>query len=688
MKIGSDFSSDIPEFLIDFDSPTPKRGLKIYQAHYSSLVELEREAEMEMYEREMRKHSGREREDKGRAILNMRGRKAGKGFGGIMVKFVMMRDGWELPETEIGVGDLVMVSKRDPLREDNPTGTVAEKTRFSLTVVFDRRPHKFVYGGDLRLDLYVNDITYQRMLDAIRRFKRGSRIEKLRRILLGLQRPTSGERFKGVKFHDQSLNESQKSAVIKSLSANHLFLIHGPPGTGKTTTLIEVIRQHKERGCKVLVCADSNIAVDNIVEFLVEGGVNALRVGHPARVVKSIRKHTLDYVILEHPDYIRSEELRDEAFALKDEQEEYTYPHQKYRRGLSDRKIKKLSRRGGSSRGISPDIIREMAEWIKLQEKADRLFAKADRLKEIAINNLLNRADVICTTNSTTGSEILNGRVFDVLVLDEATQATEPSCLVPLIHCGKVIMAGDHLQLPPTIMSLEAENLGLGLTMFERMVMLYGDEVKEMLTVQYRMHENIMNFSNGAFYNGALTADKSVIHHTLGDFNISSDGIEKRLWKIINPDEPVVFVDTTEIEAGERRRADSTSRENPEEAQLVSDIAGSLLKAGIDAGKVAIISPYKDQVDLISSRIDEEDMEVKTVDGFQGREKEAIIISLVRSNLQGELGFLTDVRRLNVSLTRARRKLIVVGDSSTLENIEVYEDFIDYVDEIGEHIIL
>jgi predicted DNA helicase len=323
-----------------------------------------------------------------------------------------------------------------------------------------------------------------------------------------------------------------------------------------------------------------------------------------------------------------------------------------------------------------------MAQWLELQDDIEQLFDKADELREEAVDEILESKQVICTTNSTAGSELLQNRDFDLVVIDEATQATEPSCLIPITHGKKVVMAGDHRQLPPTVKNLKAAENGLEDTLFERLAELHP-EIKNMLKIQYRMHEKIMSFSNEEFYDGILSADESVRERTLENFQLDINVFDNEMTPILDPHEPVVFVDTAGRDAAERTKQGSTSKENPEEALLVTQITDNLLQSGMQPEDIAVISPYKDQVDLLERKIDTENLEIKSVDGFQGREKEVVIISLTRSNKKKNIGFLEDVRRLNVSLTRAKRKLVVVGDSSTIRSHEIYDHFVDYVTENG-----
>jgi len=480
------------------------------------------------------------------------------------------------------------------------------------------------------------------------------------------------------------LNEYQERAVEKAIEADKFFLIHGPPGTGKTTTLVECIRRLTKQGKKVLATADSNVAVDNLVERLVQENVKVVRVGNPVRVLKSIQRHTLDYLIQFEPEFEKAKKLYEEIDKIKEEQEKYVRPEPRYRRGLSDEEILRRAKTGTPVRGLSPKILRSMAKWIELQQRVKELYEKAKEEEEKAINKILSRAQVICTTNSTAGSEALQEFEFDVVVIDEATQATEPSCLIPLVKGKKLIMAGDHKQLPPTVLSQEAQE-ALSYTLFERLLDLYGEEIYEILRIQYRMNKKIMDFPNRMFYGGKLIADKSVENHTIKEL-IDTEKLKELpepYRTIIEPEKVVVFVN---VEGKEKQRRGSTSFYNEEEARITRKIAEYLIKAGMKSEHIGVISPYEDQVNLLEELLKDFDVEVKTVDGFQGREKEVIIISFVRSNERGDIGFLKDYRRLNVALTRARRKLITVGNERTLISDEVYKEFIHYVKQLGGYI--
>lgn len=650
-----------------------------YVEHFSRLVNLEREEEMKRHQNEIKHLSGREREKRGRAILHAKARKEGTGLGGkIFVKFVR-KEG--LPETEISVGDLVRISKNKLLSDDNPSGTVIEKTGYSVKVAFENKPPAWMYDK-VRVDLYVNDITFQRMLNALQKLKSlsGKKKQLLDKLLTKKQLRIGKEG--DLSFFNEKLNQSQREAVKKAAACNFFYLIHGPPGTGKTVTCIEVIEQEIAKGKKVLACADSNTAVDNLVEHLVSRGRKVVRVGHPARVTPILRGHTLDIILEKNDVYKKAQGLREKAYHLKEKQEKYTYPSGKWRRGLSNKAIKNLAEKGKSSRGIPPKKIKEMSKSISIQEKIDDIFDRIDNLEEKAVNEVIENADVVCTTNSSSASRALEEKEFDICVIDEATQATEPSCLIPIIKSKKLVMAGDHKQLPPTILNEKAKNMGLSNTLFERLISLYGKKIKTLIQVQYRMNKKIMNFSNHLFYDGKLNADESVKYHTLQDLIKKQVDFNSPYKEIIDPSTPITLIDTSG-RFPERTRKDSTSKENPGEAKLARNIVEKILKKGTTPEDIGIITPYDDQKDLLISKIDQERIEIDTVDGFQGREKEIIILSLTRSNSEKNIGFLRDLRRLNVSITRARRKLIVIADIGTISNNKIYNQLFNYIADNG-----
>jgi superfamily I DNA and/or RNA helicase len=455
-----------------------------YYNKFHDLVDLERQEEIDRHKLEIKYLSARERQAKGRALLDLHGKDNGNTFGHRpLVKFTSKYKGEKLAETQITPGDLVMISLDKPLHPDNPTGTVVEKTSYSITVAFESHPPEFIYNKGVRLDLFVNDTTFQRMFTALEKIKHPkNELQEHKRDIL-LERKEAGAAVK-TDLELGGLNQSQKEAVEKAMAAEDIYLIQGPPGTGKTVTAVELIAEAVEQGDKVLAAADSNTAVDNLLELLAEKELNVIRIGHPIRVNKKLRQHTLDEVVMEHPDYLEAEKLRDEVSDLINKQESYIYPGGKYRRGLSDQEIKNYA-------------------------EIDNYFKKIERLENKAVDELLDQADVICTTNITAGSELLENRKFDLSVIDEATQATQPAALIPYLKAEKTILIGDHKQLPPTVVNQEAAKNGLRVSLFEKLMEIYQGELSSLLKTQYRMNREIMGFSSIYFYNNSLKAAES-----------------------------------------------------------------------------------------------------------------------------------------------------------------------------------
>ena len=292
------------------------------------------------------------------------------------------------------------------------------------------------------------------------------------------------------------------------------------------------------------------------------------------------------------------------------------------------------------------------------------------------IRAVIDGADVICTT-TTIDDELLGDRAFDLVVIDEACQCTLPSIWQAVLRADRLVLAGDHCQLPPTVLSDEASRAGMRESLMQRMIDREGDASFRRLTVQYRMHESIMRFSSDTFYDNSLVADASVRTHRLCDL---SNVIETELTS-----DPIEFIDTAGAEFDEQLEADGESKLNPQEANLIVRLIRELMDAGIAAEQIAVIAPYAAQVRLLRGRLELPELEIDTVDGFQGREKEAVLLTMVRSNDRGEIGFLADTRRTNVAMTRARRKLIVVGDSATLGTHKFYASMLEYFEQAGAY---
>ncbi|MBB6062546.1 putative DNA helicase [Thermosipho japonicus] len=635
--------------------------MKKYIEKLIKLVQLERNEEIRKMEWEIKNLSGFEREKKGRAILNLKPKVIGEELGLYLIKFGRSK----IIETEINVGDEVLINKNEGKVRDDFKGVVVEKGSRFIVVSLDKLlPKSF---KEVRIDLYASDVTYKRQIDNLKNLS-----ENGKKVLLYILKDVKFDDIKKIDFKpfDENLNYSQKLSISKALSSKNFFLIHGPFGTGKTRTLVEYILQEVRKGKKVLVSADSNMAVDNLVERLSEK-VSHVRIGHPSRVSKKLLSSTLLFKIQKHERYKELNKLKEKFSNLTEEREKFQKPIQKWRRGLSDEQILKLSKEGKTTRGIPLKMINTMAEWITLNNKIEKIKEEMEKFEEEISKDIIENSSVVFSTNSSSYSEILKGVEFDIVVIDEAAQTTIPSVLIPLSKGKKFVLAGDHKQLPPTIISEKAKELSI--TLFEILVDKYP-HTKELLNIQYRMNEKIMEFPNKEFYNGKLKSGVGNI--TLKDLGFEGND------KITKPENTIIFIDTkNRKDKTEGQKKDSNSYFNELEANIVKDIVKRFLKLGLNREFIGVITPYDDQVDLIKSF--NLGVEVNTVDGFQGREKEVIIISFVRSNQRKELGFLTDLRRLNVSLTRAKRKLICIGDSSTLVNHQTYKKFIEFVKNKG-----
>ncbi len=646
-----------------------------YVERFKSLIEIERIAEIEVQEEEIRRLSGRERELLGRAILDLKGSKAGTKFHLQLVRF------WrEKPiETEISTGDIVLVSKGNPLKSDL-LGTVVRITEKTITVAFDNRPPSWVYKKGVRIDLYVNDVTFKRMEENLEELRHATgRRRELRNIVIGLKLPKKASE---VEFEpvDKRLNETQREAVKLALGSPDFFLIHGPPGTGKTSTLTELIVQLVKGGNKVLATADSNIAADNLLLNLSKySELKLVRIGHPARVLEELERYSVFALYEEHEKFEKIRKGWERVRELIEKRDRFTKPTPQLRRGMSDEEIVYFGRKGKSFRGVPKKTMRSMANWILANYEIDIRIKALKEMEAHLLREIISEANVVISTNSMVKSELLEGFHFDVAVIDEGSQQVEPSTLIPIMRADRFYIAGDHKQLPPTVASEEAKELEE--TLFERLIERHSS-LSKMLRVQYRMNEKIMEFPNREFYGGQLIAADGVKSHTLKDLGLLPP---QKFEEVLSLGEPVAFLDTSSINAVEFQPEGSTSYENYEEAKLAVEIARELVRMGLSSQDIGIITPYAAQVKLIKQLLIEKDfkVEVNSVDGFQGREKEAVIISFVRSNESGEIGFLKDMRRLNVAITRAKRKLICIGNADTLSSHSTYKRFLEYVKRNG-----
>jgi superfamily I DNA and/or RNA helicase len=611
------------------------------------LLEIEARAETRQALERVRRLSAAEAEATGQCLAGLVVREEFSGLGGRCIVTLARRNDVSLPWTRLGVGSPVLLSEMGARPGDGTRGVVSERSERWLRVAFNDALDDEA-GTIYRLDLSTDEVATQRQRSALQRARTAQRdrLAELRGILLGERPPEFAPRTEFPPL-DPSLNESQREAVRFALSARDVAILHGPPGTGKTTTVVEVIREAVRRGEKVLACAPSNLGVDNMLERLVAVGERAVRLGHPARVLPELRAHTLDLLVEDHDDTRLARKLAKEAFAL-------------------------FRKAGKWTRGKPEPGARQ-----SMRQEARNLLADARRQEAFAVERILNTATVLCATTTGLDAELLRDRTFDLVVIDEACQSTEPGCWVPLLRGRRVVLAGDHCQLPPTVLAQEAAAQGFGVSLMERLVGLYGDDITRLLTVQYRMNRAIMDFSSGEFYGGALLADPGVAGHRLADLpGVRRDPLTEQ---------PVQFIDTAGAGYEEQREPDGESRLNPQEADVVCRKVRAFLEAGVASADVAVIAPYAAQVRLLRERLPVPGLEIDSVDGFQGREKEAVVISLVRSNTEGEIGFLADVRRMNVALTRARRKLLVVGDSATLSIEPFYVRLFEYFERIGAY---
>ena len=514
------------------------------------------------------------------------------------------------------------------------TVSYAEEHRMVIVVPDGGAVQQLQVAEQLGVQLSFDETTYRLMLEAIDRVSRAknNRLAELRDLFYN---PGKAEKFTFAPMSFPWLNPTQERAVNEVLWAKDVAVVHGPPGTGKTTTLVEAIYETLRRESQVLVCAQSNMAVDWISERLMDRGVDVLRVGNPTRVNDKMLSQTYERRYEAHPDYPQLWAMRK---ALREVRE--------HRRGTE-----------------------------AYHQKVDRLKSRITELELRIHNDLFAQARVISCTLAGSASRVLEGMKFATLFIDEAAQALEAACWIAIRKAGRVVLAGDHCQLPPTIKCYEALKGGLGLTLMERIVQS-NPQVVTLLGVQYRMNEQIVRFSSEWFYGGKVESAPEV-----------------RDRGILDWDTPMVWLDTADLDGKEEFVGESYGRINRAEAALTMqtlqeyfDKVGRqrVLDERLDVG---IISPYRAQVQHLRRLIRQSAyfkpyrslITVNTVDGFQGQERDIIVISLVRANDEGQIGFLRDLRRMNVAITRARMKLIILGDVSTLTRHPFYRKLYEHI---------
>ncbi|KAI0135949.1 DNA helicase [Hypoxylon sp. NC0597] len=600
--------------------------------------------------------------------------------------------GSELPEHGLRTGDIVLVSEQPAgsakkrevkdLEKKGAKGVVTKVKRDAIAVAVDEDKEDAAnFGGRVWLVKLADDVTYRRMNQAMEKLRDmgESEYSSFMRVLFGLTSPSSVPSDLGrdpeygegkIEWFDPTLNDSQKDAIRFALASREIALIHGPPGTGKTHTLIELILQLVKRNQRVLVCGPSNISVDNIVERLSPHRVPIVRLGHPARLLPSVLSHSLDVLT----------QTSEAGLIVKDVRAEMD---------AKQASIKK-TRSGKERKAIYADLKELRKEYRQRERKC--------------VDTLVGGSKVVLATLHGAGGYQLKNEEFDVVIIDEASQALEAQCWVALLAAKKAVCAGDHLQLPPTVKSTNSKakpkvkvkgkdgdkegegslikGASLETTLFDRLLKLHGPNIKRMLTTQYRMHEKIMRFPSDELYEGRLVAADAVKERLLRDLEYEVKDTE-------DTSEPVIFIDTQGGDYPEKNEEEEDkdgkdgkdkdkkkatvrsmfgeSKSNEMEAALVRQHVKKLVEAGVRAEDIAVVTPYNAQLGLLAPLKEAfPGIELGSVDGFQGREKEAVIVSLVRSNTEGEVGFLSEKRRLNVAMTRPKRSLVVVGDSETV----------------------
>lgn len=530
----------------------------------------------------------------------------------------------------------------------------SQKNKLKIIVHTDELPD-WCYDGKLGINIQFDENSYTEMQFALDKViaATDNRLSELREILFGSIPPNFEKENDNLVI--QQLNLSQNKAIRKAIASKDFAVIHGPPGTGKTTTLVQAIRICLQTEKQVLVCAPTNTAVDLLTEKLLEAGLNVLRLGHPARISEDLIKTSVDGKIQAHKNYYEIKNLRKNA-------EEYFKMAGKYKRVFG-----------------KEDAQQRAAYY----NEAKTCIKEARLIEDYILDDLFNTAQIICCTPVTTSGKLLNKRKFKTLFFDEASQALEPLVWIPLLKCERIILAGDHHQLPPVVKSIQAQKEGLSLTILDKCIQT--KEAVSLLNKQYRMNTPIMKFSNQYFYNNELIADDSVKDGCL----INELDTEETFFN-----KAIEFIDTAGCSLDESQHPETLSSYNVGEARLVVNHFEQLLKwyenQKIETKlSLGIISPYKEQLSWLKEEFKEitinesliDELRINTIDGFQGQECDVIYISLVRSNNEQVIGFLSDLRRMNVAITRAKKKLIVVGDSATLGSNKFYEAFIKYCEE-------
>ncbi len=613
-----------------------------------NLVQLEREEERRQHLEVIQKLPLQQRIEKGFSWYPVSIEKSGYSIGAR--PFVIIQRDSQEEDHQFRAGTSVsLFTQQTQVNRPEVGGVIqfVKKNRMKIILSGQEMP-SWLGGGRIGVDLMFDERTYKEMDRALQELQNTQepRIVQLRDQLMGYRKTLGGHLLAGLDLPNY-LNESQEKAVKEIASNEDVLIVHGPPGTGKTTTLVAAVQQLVQTEQTVLFATPSNTAADLVTIRLAALGIRVCRIGNISRVDEDVIRHTLEAQLADHPDTKQIKKLRQEA-------EQVRRSAKQWKRGPE----------GGQKRGL---LFRE----------AGRLSGWAKQLEDRLLSHVLENAQVITCTLVGAASSVLEKYSFRTCIIDEAAQALEPACWIPILKSSRVVLAGDPYQLPPTVKCREAEQGGLAITLMEKCLHRLGSQAR-LLEVQYRMNSNIMGFSNAFFYQNQLQAAPEVADWTLPNTSLA---------------ESVTFIDTAGTGFEEQLQTRFQSRYNEEEIMLALEHLYQLLGSippEEEAPSVAFISPYREQVIRASDLLETDeqlpsslDLSVKTIDGFQGQERDVVYISLVRSNNRSEIGFLKDYRRMNVALTRARKQLVVIGDSATIATDPFYSGFIEYVEKNG-----
>ncbi|WP_059355981.1 IGHMBP2 family helicase [Limnohabitans sp. Rim47] len=665
-------------------APTAPCAVQQELRHVRALMQLEQKEDQAQFKLKNASASIKERRRRGLTWYPVTITQEDIGFGGkVVLELERPAHRQDLHLFQVGKNACVFSNAPAYSGPDRPvlSGVVTSVRRNKLLFATTKEslPDWVLEGSTLGIDLTFDEVSYREMHQALGDVMgaHGNRLAELRDVLLGARQASFREPKADDLFYPSALNDSQLTAVRHVIAAQDVAIIHGPPGTGKTTTLVQAILETIRRERRVLVCAPSNTAVDLLTEKLAERGVNVIRMGNPSRVSDLLLKHTLDAGVMAHASYAKMHAMRQTA--------------EQHRETASE-----LSKEGVRNFGFEG---RQHRQW--LREEARRLRQAADDLERFMTEDVLESVQVITCTLVGASHRHIRHLSFETVFIDEAAQALEPGCWIPIAKGQRIVLAGDHHQLPPTVKSEKAAREGLRETLFEKCIQRQPQTAR-MLTVQYRMHAHIMGFSSEKFYGGQLVAHPSVRHADLAAYDPRFNAPRFNDPRFA-PDLPVEFIDTAGCGYQELAIPESRSTANPEEAHLLLERLAQLLAQTQAPGEptdpdqrpltIGVIAPYRAQINYLKDAIEDSEvlnglllqrrLSVGTVDSFQGQERDIIAITLTRSNPQGEIGFLSDIRRMNVGMTRARRKLLLVGDSSTLCSHPFFGELLAYVKGVG-----